>query len=106
LSKTAIEALEKYKKFPVVGCTFHFTVLSQPEQKPKPLRLHLQNRPWRLKSKKAQPTAAPAISPPCAIWVLLRKTLEKTGATRLKSLESPILVEFYNSARTHFSTKC
>ncbi len=45
-----------------------------------------------LKSKKAQPTAAPAISPPCAIWVLLRKTLEKTGATRLKSLESPILV--------------
>ena len=59
-----------------------------------------------LKSKKAQPTAAPAISPPCAIWVLLRKTLEKTGATRLKSLESPILVEFYNSARTHFSTKC
>ena len=66
----------------------------------------LVNRPWRLKSKKAQPTAAPAIAPTCAIWVLLRKTLEKTGATRLKSLESPILVEFYNSARTHFSTKC
>ena len=32
-----------------------------------------------LKSKKAQPTAALVISPPCAIWVLLRKTLEKTA---------------------------
>ena len=33
-----------------------------------------------------------AHSPQENIWVLLRKTLEKTGATRLKSLESPFLV--------------
>lgn len=45
-----------------------------------------------LKSKKAQPTVAPAISPPFGIWVWLRQTLEKTGATRLKSLENPFLV--------------
>ncbi|HMQ96390.1 MAG TPA: hypothetical protein PKD19_04180, partial [Candidatus Saccharibacteria bacterium] len=32
-----------------------------------------------LKSKKAQPTAAPEISPPFGIWVLLRKTLEKAA---------------------------
>ena len=45
-----------------------------------------------LKSKKAQPTASPAIAPPFGIWVWLRQTLEKTGATRLKSLENPFLV--------------
>jgi site-specific DNA recombinase len=33
-----------------------------------------------------------AHSPQENIWVLLRKTLEKTGATRLKSLESPFVV--------------
>ena len=59
-----------------------------------------------LKSKKVQPTAAPAVSPPCAIWVLLRKTLEKRAHLRSNSEKSCLLVEFYNSARTHFSTKC
>ena len=58
----------------------------------KEVLLQIEGLNLFLKSKKAQPTAAPAISPPCAIWVVLRKTLEKTGATRLKSLESPILV--------------
>jgi hypothetical protein len=47
-----------------------------------------------------------AHSPQENIWVLLRKTLEKTGATRLKSLESPFLVKFYNSARTYFEENC
>ena len=59
-----------------------------------------------LKSKKAQPTAALEISPPFGIWVLLRKTLEKQALARLNSLKNTFLVEFYNSARTYFSTKC
>ena len=45
-----------------------------------------------LKSKKAQPTAAPEISPPFGIWVLLRKTLEKQALARLNSLKNTFLV--------------
>ena len=45
-----------------------------------------------LKSKKAQPTAAPEISPPFGIWVLLRKTLEKQALARLSSLKNTFLV--------------
>ena len=41
-----------------------------------------------LKSKKAQPTATPEISPPLGIWVLLRKTLEKQVLMRLNSLKN------------------
>jgi len=63
--------------------------------------------PWRLKNKQAQPTAAPEISPPSEnIWVLLRKTQEKIAHAGDNSSESSILVEFYNSARTYFETKC
>ena len=46
-----------------------------------------------LKSKKVQPTAARAISPPSSIWVSLRKTKEKSGEKRPKSLENPFLVQ-------------
>jgi hypothetical protein len=59
-----------------------------------------------LKSQRVQPTAALEISPPKNIWVLLRKTQEKIAQKGDNSSKSSILVEFYNSARTHFSTKC
>lgn len=45
-----------------------------------------------IKSKKAQPTAAPEISPPFGIWVLLRKILEKQALARLNSLKNTFLV--------------
>ncbi len=46
-----------------------------------------------LENKKARLSPRPISHfPPENIWVLLRKSLEKTGATRLKSLENPILV--------------
>ena len=45
-----------------------------------------------LKSQKVQPTAASfSVSPPENIWVLLRKTIEKSGGKRPKSLENPNL---------------
>lgn len=60
-----------------------------------------------LKSKKAQPTAAPKVSPPSEnIWFLLRKTKEKRALSRPVSEFCPFLVEFYNSARTYFEEKC
>jgi CRISPR/Cas system CSM-associated protein Csm2 small subunit len=60
-----------------------------------------------LKSKKAQPTAAPnAALPPENIWVLLRKTKEKTAQRAANSDISPFLVELYNSARTYFEENC
>ena len=59
-----------------------------------------------LKSKKVQPTAALEISPPKNIWVLLRKTKEKTGENRPKSPICSKMVTFYDYARTYFSTKC
>jgi hypothetical protein len=59
-----------------------------------------------LKSKKVQPTAALEASPPKNIWVLLRKTQEKRVLSHSVSEKSCLLVEFYNSARTYFSTKC
>ena len=56
-----------------------------------------------LKNKKAQPLAAPEISPPSEnIWFLLRKTKEKIARMGDNSDFSQILVEFYNEARTHF----
>ncbi len=45
-----------------------------------------------LKSKKAQPTAAPEIPPPKNIWVLLRKTQEKIAQKGDNSSKSSILV--------------
>ena len=84
----------------------YISILQCGEQKLKPPSLHLQNRPWRLKSKKAQPTAAPAISPPFGIWVLLRKTLEKAAHAGDLSENSCLLVQFYNCARTHFKQNC
>ena len=60
-----------------------------------------------LKSKKAQPTAAPAaFIPPETIWSALRAAIEKAALTRRDSDFFPILVAFYDYARTHFSTKC
>ena len=60
-----------------------------------------------LKSKKAQPTAAPvAFLPPETIWFALRASLEKTALARRNSDFFPILVAFYNYARNYFSTKC
>jgi hypothetical protein len=56
--------------------------------------------------KKAQPAAAQnSFLPPENIWFLLRKTIQKTGATRLNSEICPDLVEFYNLARTYFEEK-
>lgn len=45
-----------------------------------------------LKSKKAQLAAAPEISPPSCIWVLLRKTIEKTAHSGGISGKNPFLV--------------
>jgi hypothetical protein len=60
-----------------------------------------------LKSKKAQPTAAPEISPPSENpWFLLRKTKEKTALVRRNSDFFPILVSLYDKARTYFEEKC
>ena len=95
MSKTAIKALEKYKKFPVK--------LVAPPIIPEPK----QNRLWRLKNKTAQPTAAPAIAPPSVnIWQALRAASEKATLTRRNSELFPILVAFYDYARTYLSTKC
>ena len=95
MSKTAIKALEKYKKFPVK--------LVAPPIIPEPK----QNRLWRLKNKTAQPTAAPAISPPSEnLWSALRAAKEKAALTGDNSDFVPILVAFYDYARTYLSTKC
>ena len=56
-----------------------------------------------LKSKKAQPTAAPAISPPFGIWVLLRKTLEKAAHAGDLSENSCLLVPRVGVEPTTFS---
>ena len=68
---------------------------------------YIKNRQWRLKNKKAQPTAAPEISPPSKnIWVLLRKTQEKIARMGEVSSKSLVLVELYNQARTYFERNC
>ena len=60
-----------------------------------------------LKSKKAQPTAAPEAPPPSEnIWFLLRKTKEKTALVRRNSDFCPILVSLYDKARTYFERNC
>ena len=60
-----------------------------------------------LKSKKAQPTAAPApFLPPETIWSALRAAIEKAALARRNSDFFPILVAFYDYARNYFSTKC
>jgi DNA invertase Pin-like site-specific DNA recombinase len=59
-----------------------------------------------LKSKKAQPTAAPEISPPKNIWFLLRKTKEKAARMGDDFDFCTFLVEFYDSARTYFEENC
>ena len=60
-----------------------------------------------LKSKKAQPAAAQSsVLPPENIWVLLRKSLEKIAHAGENLSENTVLVRFYETARTHFSTKC
>ena len=43
---------------------------------------------------------------PKNIWVLLRKTLEKTAQLGGNSEKSFLLVSFYNEARTYFEEKC
>jgi hypothetical protein len=58
-----------------------------------------------LKTKKAQPTAAQTVSPPKNIWVLLRKTLEKTAQVGGNSEKSFSLVPLYDEARTYFMSK-
>ena len=60
-----------------------------------------------LKSKKAQPTAAPnAALPPENIWVLLRKTKEKIARMGDNSAKSCNLVSIYDQARTYFEENC
>jgi hypothetical protein len=60
-----------------------------------------------LKSKKAQPTAAPKTSPPSEnIWLLLRKTKEKRAQMRSISEKSFLMVSLYDKARTHFEENC
>ena len=44
--------------------------------------------------------------PPENIWVLLRKSLEKIAHAGENLSENTVLVRFYETARTHFSTKC
>ena len=60
-----------------------------------------------LKSKKAQPTAAPEISPPLKnIWFALCATKEKTAQRAAHSDFLPILVSLYDKARTYFEENC
>ena len=56
-----------------------------------------------LKSKKAQPTAAPEISPPLKNpWHSLREAKEKSGGKRPKSQNCTVLAQLYDQARTYF----
>ena len=60
-----------------------------------------------LKSKKAQPAAAPEISPPPKNpWHSLREAKEKSGAKRPKSQNCTFLARLYAEARTHFAQNC
>jgi len=43
--------------------------------------------------------------PPANLWVLLRKTLEKTARMGGISGKNPNLAHFYDCARTHFQQK-
>ena len=62
-----------------------------------------RNRERRLKSKKAQPTAAPEISPPLKNpWHSLREAKEKSGGKRPKSQNCTVLAQLYDQARTYF----
>jgi hypothetical protein len=68
---------------------------------------YTKNRQWRLKTKKAQPTAAQSsFLPPENIWSALRAAKEKTAQRAANSDFSPFLVRFYNLARTYFEEKC
>jgi len=61
-----------------------------------------QNRLWRLKTKKAQPTAASTAFPPKNTWLALRAAKEKAALAGDNSGFSPFLVSIYNEARTYF----
>jgi len=61
-----------------------------------------KNRQWRLKTKKAQPTAALNAFSPKNIWLALRATKEKAARLGDISENSFLLVDFYNFARTYF----
>ena len=59
-----------------------------------------------VKTKKAQPTAAQSsFLPPENIWSALRATREKAALAGDQFRKSCFLVQFYDCARTHFSTK-
>ena len=55
-----------------------------------------------LKTKKAQPAAAPNAFPPKNIWLLLRKTKEKAALSGDNLGFNPFMVSIYNEARTYF----
>jgi hypothetical protein len=55
-----------------------------------------------LKTKKAQPTAAPTAFPPKNIWTALRAAKEKAALSGDISAKSCNLVSIYNEARTYF----
>ena len=59
-----------------------------------------------LKTKKAQPTAAPNAFPPKNMWLLLRKTKEKAALSGDNLGFDPFLVSIYNEARTYFEENC
>ena len=60
-----------------------------------------------LKSKKAQPTAAPAISPPLRNpWYSLREAKEKAAHAGDQIQKSFLVARLYNEARTHFQQNC
>jgi hypothetical protein len=62
-----------------------------------------QNRLWRLKTKKAQPTAAQdSFLPPENIWSALRAAKQKTAQNAPKIEKSLLLVSLYDKARTYF----
>jgi len=65
-----------------------------------------KNRLRRLKTKKAQPTAAQnSFLPPENIWLLLRKTKEKAARSGDQFNFLPSLVPLYDEARNYFLTK-
>jgi len=65
-----------------------------------------KNRLWRLKTKKAQPAAAPTVAHPLKNqWTALRAA-RQLAAKRLKIEKSFSLVPLYDEARTYFEENC
>jgi site-specific DNA recombinase len=82
ISKLTLAAnawVEPMRKWIKTAVALRETAKSESLVAKKEALLQIEGLNLFLKSKKAQPAAAPEISPPGCIWVLLRKTTEKTA---------------------------